>query len=120
MDDLLLTMLGGLIGGTISALITWTWTRRKWDRTALAFKTTARYVARLILDRDSVGDLREDEKGWLRGFDQLVAVGLATERNAASPVRAAKSKAVGTATERDQAGSVGWTKTVPESEETSG
>lgn len=68
-------VVGGLVGGGISAWITWRWTRRKWERTAGGFRTTARYLARLILDPESVGDLLEDEKGWLRGFDQVLSGG---------------------------------------------
>lgn len=81
-SELLAAVVGGLVGGSISAFLTWLWTHRQWERTTHAFKTTARYLTRLILDPESVGDLHEDEKGWLRGFEHILTPENLTERQA--------------------------------------
>lgn len=66
--DLLTAAVGGLVGGSVSAFLTWLWTHQKWERTAKAFKTTARYLAQLILDPERATRLKEDKKGWLSGL----------------------------------------------------
>ena len=57
-ERLLWAIVGGLIGGSVSAYVTWRWTHKKWEDTARAFRTTVRYLAKLIQDPESVGQGR--------------------------------------------------------------
>lgn len=64
--DLLTAGIGGLVGGSVSALLTWLWTHKKWDKTAHSFKTAARLIAE-GLPLQGI-EPKFDEDNWLVGL----------------------------------------------------